>query len=615
MQPSQELLNVQLAFRSELRERVFWFIKLRWFVGAVGLAATWGAYQVGLPLPVVPLTAICLFVLLYNTVFFFVDRRLESAHAADMKPFTIFAHIQISLDLLALGAVVYFTSGIASSFVMFVIFHIVLAGILLPRAASFAYGILVLLALGGLTLAQQAGLVPVQPLTYRLPVFPSTLEQPGVLIDYLSLAAAVLFSAFLITSVQESLRAKGRELVKISKELDTSNAKLTALYEMVKEIGTILNLKALMDSAASHAATIMGVKACSIKLLDDDKKHLEFAATFGLSEDYVAMGKIDLDKSPINREIIQGSPYVIGSIEEKDHFQYPENIVKEGITSMLCLPLRGNNMTLGVFCIYGKEDYRFEIKDVDFFRLMGDLTGILVERVKWDLTKSWFIAKVAHNLRSPLNAILSMLKLLRKGYLGRVNEQQDETLERCEKRIQNLGELVGDLLRLGRERTEAGKTQLYPVDPAKTIRPLVTLYQNQSLQKGITVVFDIKEPVPQVVANEGLLEDVFNNLIGNAIKYTPQGGEVRVQLAGENHTWVRFEVSDTGIGISEEEMPRLFSEFFRTEAAKNLVAEGTGLGLVIVKEILERLGGKIHVKSKPGEGTSFTCLIPGISKS
>jgi K+-sensing histidine kinase KdpD len=384
---------------------------------------------------------------------------------------------------------------------------------------------------------------------------------------------------------------------------------------MVKEIGTILNLKDLMDSAASHAATIMGVKACSIKLLDDDKKHLEFSATFGLSEDYVAMGKIDLDKSPINREIIQGSPYVISTIEEKDHFQYPENIVKEGITSMLCLPLRGNNMTLGVFCIYGKEDYRFEIKDVDFFSLMSDLTGILIERVTWDLTKSWFIAKVAHNLRSPLNAILSMLKLLRKGYLGPVNEKQDETLERCEKRIQSLGELVGDLLRLGRERTEAGKTQLYPVDPVKTIKPLVTLYQNQSLQKGLTVVFDIKEPVPEVVANEGLLEDVFNNLIGNAIKYTPQGGEVRVQLAGEDHTWVRFEVSDTGIGISEEEMPRLFSEFFRTESAKNLVAEGTGLGLVIVKEILDRLGGKVQVKSKEGEGTCFTCLIPGVAES
>ena len=615
MQPSQELLNVQLAFRSELKERVLWFIKLRWFVVGVALAATWGAYLLGFPLPVVPPTAICLFVLQYNVIFFFAARRLESAQSAEMKPFTIFAHIQISLDLLALGAVIYFTGGIASPFVPFVIFHIVLAGILLRRAASFAYGILMLLALGGLTLAQQAGLVPVQPLAYRLPVFPFTLEQPGVLVDYLSLAAVVLFSAFLITSVQESLRAKGRELVKISKELETSNAKLTALYEMVKEIGTILNLKDLMDSAASHAATIMGVKACSIKLLDDDKKHLEFAATFGLSEDYVAKGKIDLDKSPINREIIQGRPYVIGSIEEKDHFQYPENIVKEGITSMLCLPLRGNNMTLGVFCIYGKEDYRFEIKDVDFFSLMGDLTGILIERVTWDLTKSWFIAKVAHNLRSPLNAILSMLKLLRKGYLGAVNAQQDETLERCEKRIQNLGELVGDLLRLGRERTEAGKTQLYPVDPGKTIKPLVTLYQNQSLQKGLNVVFDVKEPLPQVLANEGLLEDVFNNLIGNAIKYTPQGGEVRVQLAGEDHTWVRFDVSDTGIAIAEEEMPRLFSEFFRTEAAKNLVAEGTGLGLVIVKEILDRLGGKIQVKSKPGEGTSFTCLIPGCAES
>jgi signal transduction histidine kinase len=208
-----------------------------------------------------------------------------------------------------------------------------------------------------------------------------------------------------------------------------------------------------------------------------------------------------------------------------------------------------------------------------------------------------------------------MLKLIRKGYLGPVNERQDETLDRSEKRIQNLGELVGDLLRLGRERTEAGKTKLYPVAPEKAMKPLVNLYENQSLQKGLTIVFAINEPVPQVLANEGLLEDLYNNLISNAIKYTPQGGRVRVELAAQDHDWVRFEVSDTGIGISEEEVPRLFSEFFRAENAKNLVAEGTGLGLVIVKEILDRLRGKIQVKSKEGEGTCFTCLIPGVSKS
>lgn len=617
MRPPSDLLRVQLSFRTELRERVFWFIKLRWIVGSVALAATWCAFALGLALPLPPLTALCLLILLYNAVFLVIARRLESSKSPDIKPFIIFTHVQISLDLLALGSIIYFTGGVTSPFAIFVIFHVVLAGILLRRRACFVYGIVVLLALGGLTLAQQAALLPIQPATFRLPVLSWGRDLPGLLLEYLTVAAAVLFSAFLITSVQESLRSKGRDIIKVSKELETRNAELTALYEVVKEIGSIVNLKELLDSASRHVATIMGVKACSIKLLDEQKEHLEFASTYGLSEDYISKGKISLDKSPVNREVIQGRPYVISSIDEKDHFQYPENVAAEGITSMLCLPLRGNNIILGVFCIYGKEDYRFEQKDVDFFSLMSDLTGILVERVTWDLTKSWFIAKVAHNLRSPLNALLSMLKLIRKGYLGPVNERQDETLDRSEKRIQNLGELVGDLLRLGRERTEAGKTKLYAVAPEKAMKPLVPLYENQSLQKGLTIVFDIKEPVPQVLANEGLLEDLYNNLISNAIKYTPQGGKVRVELATEDHDWVRFEVSDTGIGISEEEVPRLFSEFFRAENAKNLVAEGTGLGLVIVKEILDRLRGKIQVKSKEGEGTCFTCLIPvpAVSKS
>jgi hypothetical protein len=618
MQPKgygYQLVKDQLFFRRELRERVSWIIRVRWGVVAAALISAGTAHLLGLDLPIVPITAVAVAVCLYNCLFLIVARHLESFKPHEVKPYTIFASIQISLDLVALGVIVYLTGGIGSPFLIFGIFHIVLTGILLPPAASLIYAVAVLLPLGGLILAQQRGIIPIQPVSYQVPVFPWTQEQPGVLVQYLTFAAALLFSAFLLTTLKLSLRTKGRELLRISKELEISNAKLTALYNMVKEIGSISNLKELLDSATGQAAVIMGVKACSIKLLDEQRRHLEFASTFGLSEDYLSKGKIELDRSPINREIVQGSPYVIAGIDKRNHFQYPEDVAKEGIGSMLCLPLRGDNRVLGVFCIYGIHEYGFEQRDVEFFGLLSDLTGLAIERVKWDLTKSWFMAKVAHNLRSPLSAIQTMLNLVRKGYLGPLNERQSETLERCEKRIDLLKDLIADLLKIGRERTEAGKTRLYPVSPEKTMRPLVALYENQSLQKGVEMAFDIKEPVPEIMANEGLLEDLFNNLISNAIKYTLQGGRVRVVLAGEDHDWVRFEVSDTGIGIAEADIPRLFSEFFRAENAKGLAEEGTGLGLVIVKEILDRLGGKIQVKSEVGEGTCFTCLLPGVSKS
>lgn len=106
----------------------------------------------------------------------------------------------------------------------------------------------------------------------------------------------------------------------------------------------------LMDSATRLAATIMGVKACSIKLLDEEQRYLRFASTYGLSQDYLSKGAVEVAKSPINKKIIEGAFYAIGSIREKDYFQQPEDIRREGIVSMPCLPLKVEKRILGVFC-------------------------------------------------------------------------------------------------------------------------------------------------------------------------------------------------------------------------------------------------------------------------
>ena len=605
------LIREQVFFRKELEERVFWFIRLRWAVAGGSLAACLLGQLAGLHPSLLPLAVISGCVLLYNTLFFFASHRLSSLGPEKLKHHSIFAHLQISLDLTALFLAIHLTGGIGSPLLILVMLHVVLAGILLPRSVSLLYGLCMVLAVGLDTFitgaaAPSLSVFPQDP----TPILPGIQDPFWMGARLLAFAFAVMFAAFAVTSVRASLQSKAREILRISKELDASNAKLTALYEMVKEMEAITELHRLMDTATRQAAAIMGVKACSIKLLDDQKRYLEFVSTYGLSEDYLAMGKLDLERSPINRRIVEGSPWVIGSIDEKDHFQYPENIAKEGIASMLCLPLRGSNRVLGVYCVYGREHYRFQKEDVDFFSLMSDLTGMAIERVKWDLTKSWFMAKVTHNLRSPLNAILSMVSLARKGYLGPVTERQEETLTRCEHRILTMAELIGDLLKIGRERTEMGRERLRPVAPETVLQQLIPLFQDQSLRKGLEITFDIAQPLPKVSAHEGLMEDLLMNLISNAIKYTLPGGRVKVELGVEGPDRVRLVVSDTGIGISEDDLANLFREFFRAANAKKLAEEGTGLGLAIVKEILDRLGGTIQVQSQPGEGTTFTCLLP-----
>jgi len=610
-----DLIKQQLFFRREMIERVYWFIHLRWAVVGAGLVTSWILHFLEPKFPVIPISFVLLFIALYNVIFLILYRRLIFFKPQEVEPFAVFAHAQIGVDLLALFIMIYFTGGIYSPLLLFVIFHIILAGILLTPVSCFVYGVLVLLATGCFVMFQNAGTLETPFILFQSPTFDYGAEFFQIWGRYLIFAATIMITAFLVTTIKLSLRTKGRELLKISRELDMSNAKLTALYEMAKEMGLCSDLQTLMDTATRNATRIMGVRGCSIKLLDEDTKTLKFASTYGLSEDYIAKGSIQIEKSPINRRIIEGSFYSIGKIDEKDYFQYPEDVRKEGIASMICLPLRVEKRIFGVFCVYSNESFYFEEKDIEFFSLMTDLAAIAIENLRSALTKFWFMMKASHQLRSPLNTIYSMLKPLIDGYFGPISENQKDIIEKCVKRIKILGELINDLLKLGEKKSESARPVLYPVDLTKIMHQLADFYQTRATEKGVEINFRIQEDIPRVLANEKIIDELFTNLLSNAVKYTPPGGKVEVLLSKENENRILFEVTDTGIGLSEEEIPKLFTEFFRTESAKALVEEGTGLGLAIVKEILDRLGGTITVESKVGRGSRFSCLLPSLPSS
>ena len=589
-------------------------IQLRWIVTGVALVAGWVGHFLDLKHPILSLTLLFLFVALNNAAFSLIWRRLMAHERPENRKFGVFAHVQISFDLLVLFCVIYLTGGISSPLLIFVFFHIILAGILLAPVSCFIYAGCILLATAVLIVLQETALLPPQPVLFQSLLFPSAQSLPNVLALYGTFAAAILMATFLITTLKASLRAKGKSLLTISRELDTSNTKLTSLYEMVREMELCTEFQDLIDSATRNAVRIMGVKGCSIKLLDDQKKQLKFASVHGLSDDYMAKGAIDIDQSPVNRKILQGSFFTIGKIQKQDYFQYPEDVRKEGIASMMCLPLRVEKVILGVFCVYSDLDHYFGPEDVKFFSLMADLTAIAIESLKRELNKTWFLRKAAHQLRSPMGAVQSMLELILKGYQGPLDEPQRETLIRCRKRLTMLGDVINDLLKIGLERIASDDTAYHAVDPEQILTALEDLYSPRATDKGVDMTFIKEGTVPWVLADERMIDDLFSNLVGNAIKYTPSGGRVTVTLAGETGHRIRFEVADTGIGIPESEQPRLFSEFFRAENAKAFKEEGTGLGLVIVKEITDRLKGTLSVESTEGEGTRFTCLLPGTTK-
>jgi signal transduction histidine kinase len=223
-----------------------------------------------------------------------------------------------------------------------------------------------------------------------------------------------------------------------------------------------------------------------------------------------------------------------------------------------------------------------------------------------DEMKSKFVLTVTHELRSPVGVIRSLLRTLLAGYAGTLSEGQQDIVDRVLHRADFLQTLIDDLLDLAAGKNEMGlKEESVAVGLDGVIRPVVERYEAEAREKQIVLEYRCRmgQPATIIATAEGL-DRIFNNLVSNAVKYTPKGGRVSVVLSAEGGT-VRVEVSDTGIGIPEESLNHLYEEFYRAPNAKAQVKEGTGLGLAITKDLVARYGGKIVVQSKVGQGTTF----------
>ena len=227
-----------------------------------------------------------------------------------------------------------------------------------------------------------------------------------------------------------------------------------------------------------------------------------------------------------------------------------------------------------------------------------------------DEMKSDFINMVAHELRSPLVSIRQQNSVLIEGLAGPLQEKQEDLLKRGILKIDQLLELINDLLDIA--RIEAGKhiQHRVPTDLKKIIEDTVALMEPRAKTHGIVITCSF-ENMSNVQADIKRIEEVFSNLITNAINYSPEGGNVTISGRGLSE-YIEVKVSDTGVGIEEEEVPKIFDKFYRVKHPKTRQVMGTGLGLAIVKGIIEAHQGTIEVESSPGNGTTFRILLPVI---
>ncbi len=215
-----------------------------------------------------------------------------------------------------------------------------------------------------------------------------------------------------------------------------------------------------------------------------------------------------------------------------------------------------------------------------------------------------FVADVSHELRSPLTAIQGNLDLLRRGAAERA-EDRHVALTAIESESSRMQRLIGDLLLLA--RADAGiqiQKQTVELDTL-----LLEVYRHARLVASGVKVSLGSEDQAQVIGDRDRLKQLLLNLVDNAIKYTPSGGEVTLSLRKDSD-WVCIDVADTGVGIPEEDLNRIFDRFYRVDKARSREQGGTGLGLSIAKWIANAHGGKIEVRSQVGKGSTFTVCLP-----
>jgi signal transduction histidine kinase len=282
--------------------------------------------------------------------------------------------------------------------------------------------------------------------------------------------------------------------------------------------------------------------------------------------------------------------------------------IKQGAYDFLTKPFASDDLMLVVN--RGLERRRLSLEAKRLQTIEAEAKRLAEEKARLeelDKAKLAFIRLVTHELQAPVAAIQSYLELILESYIP--PEKQRDILQKAMARAQEQVALLTDLLEFGRLRTVKPPTLPVPVQVDAMLRQVVGQLEAQAIQKNIHFEVSIAAPLPPVRVLPDQMKSVWTNLISNAIKYTPEGGAIEIVLR-ESDGQLVGQVRDTGIGIPPEAQPQLFTEFFRADNAKTFSPHGTGLGLTIVKQIVENAGGAIQVESQVGQGSTFTIKLP-----
>ena len=432
------------------------------------------------------------------------------------------------------------------------------------------------------------------------------------------------------------------ELNKTQEELDKKITGLDALQKLSREISTTLEEKQIFNKINNKYLEELGFEKSLAFLWRSFEREFRLYLCLGYTEDESEKIRIAIDanKNYFLDLIQNGSTASSASVPEGF---LPKDKVNQLflIHSFIICPVLTQEGDKG-FIFVGTQDAEIPITkgDQEFISILSNqiaqtldnarlfektwrsqqeleikveerthqLTQALDEVRKVSKRKSDFISSVSHELRTPLTSIKGYAAILLADKLGALPEEIKVRLEKINRHSDELVHMVNDLLDIS--RIESGKVDMkIEAQDLKTITDKVfDLLSEQLKAKNISFGSDIADSCQKILADRSQIERIFINLVGNALKFTPQNGKININATCLNKI-IQIDVKDTGFGIPEEAQEHIFEEFYRVDNTINQEVKGSGLGLTLIKHIIEAHQGKIWVKSKLGEGSTFSFTL------
>jgi len=324
--------------------------------------------------------------------------------------------------------------------------------------------------------------------------------------------------------------------------------------------------------------------------------------------------------SSLERIILSGRPRILNDLEQYAR-EHPDSestqlILKEGVRSSLTCPLMAAGKPIGFIFFSSCQPCAYSNQHIEIFQQLAGQVALITEKsrmyqqvLELNETKNRFLGIAAHDLRTPLTVIKGNLDLLRERILGDTTAAQDQALRQMNLSCQSMLTLINDFLSVS--VIEAGKLELrlQDTDPAVFVADLCDFNRFLAQTKNISLHLDMDNQLPHFQIDPERLAQAVNNLISNAVKFSPPGGTIvlSVKLSGEK---IQISVTDQGPGIPASETSRLFHFFEKTSVRPRHGESSTGLGLAIVRKLVEAHGGEVSVVSQEGKGATFSILLP-----